>query len=78
MVPSSNLTTCLQMAMDGRGVTVLPEAMAREAIADGSLIALDYAWRPEPLVFFARYDAERTQAAVAKAARMAKHAADHF
>ncbi len=78
LVPSSNLATGLQMAMDGRGVTVVPKAMARAALDAGTLVQVPYAWVPEPLRFFARYDAERTQAAVAQAADLAVEIADHF
>ena len=78
LVPSSNLATCLQMAMDGRGVTVVPEAMAKEALAAGKLVRIAYDWVPEPLQFYARFDAERTQAAVAQAAALASDTADHF
>ncbi len=78
LVPSSNLAVGLQMAMDGRGVSVVPEAMARAALAEGSLVRLNYPWVPEPLTFFARYDAERTQTVVGQAADMAAEVADHF
>ncbi|MEY1557309.1 LysR family transcriptional regulator [Yoonia sp. R2331] len=78
LVPSSNLATGLLMAMDGRGVTVVPEAMARGALAAGKLVQIDYGWAPEPLRFFARYDAERTQAAVAQSAAIALDTANHF
>ncbi|WP_333714196.1 LysR family transcriptional regulator [Yoonia sp.] len=71
LVPSTNLALCRTMALDGLGLTVLPEAMVAEDLAEGRLVRLAYPWVPEPLHFFARYDADRAPRAVAEAAGLA-------
>jgi DNA-binding transcriptional LysR family regulator len=75
LVPSTNLALCQTMALDGLGLTVLPEAMVAEDLAEERLVRLAYPWVPEPLHFFARYDADRAPRAVAEAARLAQHVA---
>jgi DNA-binding transcriptional LysR family regulator len=78
LVPSSNLATCLHMSIDGLGVATLPEAMVRDALKSGELIAINYPWEPEPLNFLARYDAERSPHYVATAAQLALKVANRF
>ena len=78
LVPSSNLAACLHMSIDGMGVASLPEAMVSDALARGDLVQVGYGWTPEPLHFYARYDAMRTARIVADAADVAVLAARAF
>ena len=71
LVPSSNLAACIHMTLNGMGVAALPEAMIVDELAQGRLERLQYSWVPEPLAFFARYDAARAPEFVAEAAGMA-------
>jgi len=71
LVPSTNLAACQTMAVDGMGIAALPAAMVARDLRAGALVALEYPWAPEPLHFFARYDAERAPRHVAKAASLA-------
>lgn len=71
LVPSSNLAACLHMALDGMGVAALPAAMVDKDLASGALVQLDYNWVPEPLHFYARFDAERSLRIVKDAAEVA-------
>ena len=80
LVPSSNLAACLHMTMNGMGVATLPAAMVARDIASGALVRIPYGWTPEPLHFFARFDAERSPPMVADCAAIAletAHAFDH-
>lgn len=71
LVPSSNLAACQTMTIDGMGIAALPLAMVQQDLRSGSLTQLRYSWAPEPLHFFARFDAERTPRVVAEAAAVA-------
>jgi len=71
LIPSTNITAALAMTQQRLGVACMPEIMVREEIASGRLIALDYPWRPDDLVFCARYEAETAPHYVAEAARLA-------
>ncbi|WP_342070244.1 LysR family transcriptional regulator [Yoonia algicola] len=71
LVPSSTLAACQTMAVDGMGVTALPAAMVSDDIKAGHLAEFTYEWVPEPLHFFARYDADRAPGIVADAASIA-------
>ncbi len=68
---SSSLASTLQMAADGMGVALLPRQLFREAVAEGRLVEIDPGWTPEPLRFFARYDAGQAPLFLAKAAELA-------
>lgn len=72
LVPSNNFSACLQMTRDGLGVACVPRAMVEAEIAAGDLVAVDYPWTPDPLSFWARYDAETAPSFVQEAARLAK------
>lgn len=77
-VPSSSMSSCLQMTLDGMGVSLLPEAMVAKDMAAGRLIQLQVDWIPTPLRFAARYHAEKVARFVVHAAQIAeKTAADH-
>ncbi len=54
LVSASNISTCLQLAVDGLGIACLPEDLLAEPLAQGRLVRLDYGWVPEDLVFAAR------------------------
>ena len=54
------------------GLACLPRAMVQDAIDTGRLRPLRYDWRPDPLRFFARYEAERGVGYVAEAAALAQ------
>ena len=71
LVPSTNLAACQTMTIDGMGITVLPAAMVADDLKAGRLRQIDYDWSPEPLHFYARYDADRAPHIVADAAAMA-------
>ena len=71
VVFSSSLTSCLQMAEDGMGATLLPEALAGPALAAGRLVRLDCDWLPMPLDFYARFDKAKAPRFLEAAARMA-------
>lgn len=70
-VPSSNLSACQHMTLDGMGVAALPQAMVAADLARGDLVAIGYDWVPEALHFFARYDAQRAPVFVTQAAQVA-------
>ena len=72
LTSSSSISPCLNMAIEGMGITVLPAAMARPYIADGRLKMINYDWVPEPLEFLARYDATTASATVEKIAILAR------
>lgn len=72
LVPSSNISACLQMALDGLGVACLPRAMVTAHLASGSLRALGYAWQPDALRFFARYEADPAPPYISAAASLAQ------
>ncbi len=78
IVPSSNMSACLHMAIDGLGIAVLPEAMARADIEAGRLVVVKHAWHPKPLKMCARYNATHVAAYVPKIALIAKKAATQF
>ncbi len=71
LTPSSNLAACIHMAVDGFGVATVPKAMVEKELKSNQLFILDYAWMPQALEFFARYDTEKARPFVAKAAQIA-------
>lgn len=78
IVFSSSLTSCLQMAEDGMGVGLMPEAMVGPSLAAGRLVRVKCDWLPKPLEFFARYDKATVPRFVEAAARYAAAAAGDF
>ncbi|TCL01505.1 DNA-binding transcriptional LysR family regulator [Shimia isoporae] len=56
IVPSTNMSACIQMTIEGLGVACLPESMVRQELATGKLEALRYLWCPDALRFFARFE----------------------
>jgi len=71
IVFSSSLTSCLQMAEDGMGVTLLPEALTGPALVAGRLVRLECDWLPKPLEFYARFDKAKAPRFLVAAAHMA-------
>ena len=49
VVSSSSLASCVQMAADGMGVTLLPHALVEDQLAAGRLMTVDVDWVPTPL-----------------------------
>lgn len=78
LVPSSNLAACLHMTLDGMGVATLPAAMVKGDIESGALVRIPYEWTPEPLYFFARYDAEKAAHVIVEAANLAVETAHQY
>ncbi len=72
LVPSSNMSACLQMALDGLGIACLPRAMVTAPLAAGALRVLDYPWHPDALRFHARHDADPAAPFVTEAALLAQ------
>lgn len=75
LVPSTNLSASLKMTLEGLGVACLPEAMISELIAAGKLTRLQFVWRPDALVFQARFDSQRAPNYVRQAAQIAARVA---
>lgn len=78
LVQSNNVSASLLMCVDGMGIGTLPAAMVFKELASGELKRIDYAWKPEPLDFYARFDAERSPAVVASAAAIAEAVSNGF
>jgi DNA-binding transcriptional LysR family regulator len=78
VVPSSNMSACLHMAVDGLGIAVLPEAMVRDDVKRKRLQVVSHAWQPKPLKMCARYKAVQAPAYVGQLAKLAKSAALRF
>ena len=70
-IPSTSLSACLRMSLQGLGVACLPEAMVKEEIARGTLDRLRYLWVPDDLAFMARFHAERAPVHLRRAAQLA-------
>jgi len=64
LVPSSNLLVALQMVVDAYGSGVLLRPLVEEHLHQGSLVELNYKWRPQDLTFYARYKGEKAGAVV--------------
>ncbi len=74
----NNLAACVQMAIDGFGVAPILKPMVEEAVKDGRLVKLNYAWQPSDLEFFARYDTHRASNLVVEAAHIASRVGNQF
>ncbi|MEO1493058.1 MAG: LysR family transcriptional regulator [Pseudomonadota bacterium] len=72
LATSTNLAACLQMAVDGLGVSCLPQIMVTRDLAEGRLEPVRYDWKPDSLCFAARFDAETAPSYVLAAADLAK------
>ena len=58
LVPSTSLSACKRMALDGLGVGVMPSSLVQDEIENGSLQNLRCNWVPSDLVFTASYPRE--------------------
>lgn len=70
-VASNSLASCVQMAADGMGVTLLPQALVEKDIAEGRLVQVQMDWTPAPLRFAARYQSEKAARYLTQAAEFA-------
>jgi DNA-binding transcriptional LysR family regulator len=72
---SSNMAACLQMALDGLGIAVMPEPIVAPWVAAGRLrwIACDF--RPTPMTFTASWVDQPPRRLMSEAARLAAAAA---
>ncbi|RLJ59343.1 DNA-binding transcriptional LysR family regulator [Litoreibacter meonggei] len=77
-VPSSSMSSCLQMTLDGMGVALLPEAMVEKDVAAGRLVQLAVDWVPSALRFTARFHAENAARFVVRAAQIAEEIAADY
>ncbi len=78
IVPSSNLTVSAQMVADGYGVGMLLAPLVIQHLNSGKVKQLSYAWKPNPLAFFARYEADRANSVIVSAAKMAQRISKKF
>ena len=78
LVPSSNLSACVHMAIDGYGSATVPAAMVTNEIKAGELKQVHYPWTPQSLKFFARYDAERSAQFVVNAGEIASQISSSY
>lgn len=58
LMSSSYMGSCLQMALNGLGVTCLPVSLLGDALNEGRLVRINYPWIPDDLIFSARYLAD--------------------
>ena len=70
-VPSNSMASCVQMAINGLGVALLPRLLVSPDLAAGRLQEITVDWTPTPLRFAARYDAKRVAGYVAHSAQLA-------
>lgn len=77
-VSSNSLASCVQMAADGMGVTLLPKALVEARLLDRTLIEVDVSWTPAPLRFAARYQSEKAALYLSHCAQLAAVAAEAF
>ena len=77
-VSSNSLSSCVQMAADGMGVTLLPKALVERELANKRLIEVDVNWKPAPLRFAARYHSEKAALYISHCAELAADAAKAF
>lgn len=77
-VSSNSLSSCVQMALDGMGVALLPKALVEKEIGNGRLAVLDVDWTPSPLRFAARFHAEKAARHVTHSAELAAQMSQAF
>lgn len=75
---SSSMASCVQMAADGMGVTLLPKALVAPEVTRGALINVDVDWLPTPLQFAARYQSETATLHLDRCAHLALQAVTEF
>jgi len=77
-VASTSLASCVQMAADGMGITLLPKALVEKELCDKSLVEIDVNWKPTPLRFAARFHSHKASLYLAHCAQLATKAAQAF
>lgn len=78
LVPSTSLSACMQMTLEGIGVACLPRAMVAEEIAQGRLVQIRYQWVPDDLSFDARFHLDKAPYHLQQAAELAKEVASSY
>lgn len=76
LVSSSSLASCVQMAADGMGVTLLPKALVETELRNATLAKIKVDWTPAPLRFAARYQSEKAALYLEHAAHLAREAVE--
>lgn len=71
LVPSTNISACMRMTLEGFGVACLPHTMVRKEIEQGQLVQLRYLWVPDNLSFSARFHAGQASFHLREAAELA-------
>lgn len=71
-VPSNSMASCVQMAINGLGIALLPRSLVEADLKAGRLSQIDVDWTPRPLRFAARFHAERVAGYVTHAAGLAE------
>ncbi len=72
LIPSTSLSACLRMTVEGLGVACLPHVMVADDLERGRLVSLTYPWVPDDLSFMARFHAERAPYLLRRAAGLAE------
>jgi DNA-binding transcriptional LysR family regulator len=75
IVYSNSLASCVQMAIDGMGISLLPAALVRDHVSEGRLQKISVDWHPKPLEFYARFDRKRAPRFIEAAAELAAQTA---
>ncbi len=78
LVPSSNLSVCIELLLNGYGIACLPRPMVAAHLASGAIVALKCEWTPDDLEFVARFDRDTAPGYVADAAGIASRVARAF
>ncbi|UUV07281.1 LysR family transcriptional regulator [Ruegeria sp. YS9] len=71
IVHSSALSACLPMVSEGMGVALLPRSLVQGELDAGRLNSLISDWTAPPLIFFARFNADRAPRFVERASDIA-------
>jgi len=78
LVPSTSLSACLRITIQGLGIACLPYAMVKEDVENGRLVRLKYIWVPDDLSFAARFHAESAPYHLRQAAKIAEEVASQL
>lgn len=78
LVPSSNLSAGIQMAIDGYGVGAMLQPMVESELKAGQLVLVNYPWTPKRLAFYARYNKDRSHTVIIEAAELASKISNHL
>jgi len=71
LVTSNSIAACVQMAVAGMGITLLPKSLVEPELTTGILFEVKVDWLPSPLRFAARYQKEKATSYLEKVAEMA-------